>query len=181
MNLSTLKTQWQTKGRSKWDALTAREQIFLASGTLAVLLFILIYGIILPIHHHTKALKETVSANKELLAWMQTKGPQLKALNKPNNLSTGHALGKKSLLSLFSSLEIFFDGNAFKNFKPTLNSTGKNAGKDQVSVHFNEVPFDVFMNGLMTLQSQNNIFIVSIDIQSLEAPGLVKIEAVFSH
>lgn len=140
-------------------SLAAREQRMVAIGGAAALL-LLLFGAWLPVERRVARLEQQVQTRQADLAWLQTVGPQLAALREQPT-GTGN-----------ESLVVIADRVAHET--GIARSLSTQAGGDgTLSVRLEQVAFDSLLNWAGELVQRHGVRVVSANIESGAASGMV--------
>ncbi len=147
---------------------TQQEKMILGGLAAFVIFCLLVFGIWLPIHDRKVELYNQVIDQSALLSWMTQQAPVLKKLQ-------GNIPSSGNNEEVFSIVE-----EQFKKQSSANNFSIVRISETKASITFNEIPFDQFINQLLTLKKQFNIDVDEIQINKLPKPGLVDGKVVLS-
>ena len=150
-----------------WQSLATREQFLVK---LAALVFVIVGGYILiwqPLIDDNVSYRKKIIADHKLLQWMEIEVNRLIALK---GHGQSHRLSEDAFLPTIEE-EISKE----KVLKSGLRKLS--AGAEQsISLSFNSVPFDLFIETLTKLKRRFGVTIGSISVTALDDPGLVRVE-----
>jgi len=158
-----MKTWWATR--------TSREQRFLMTGGIFLAALLIIYLIVLPIHHKINTLSEKLDQNKQMLAWMQSSLPSLKTLRAQNPSSQ-----KKQNIpagSLLSSIENSLKQSSLSKQLSTLEKEPSETA-ESVSLKFDHVNFDELIHWLIQFSNNYNMTIDQFSATKTQESGIVQ-------
>lgn len=148
-----------------WEGLNQRERWIAAIGSTVVIIYLLYVFIGAPLSTAIQAQKQELKDKRETWQWVQQ-------IQSQHSTRAQHALIKVDTSGLLSLLAKEFAKPALQEFKYTMQQTSN----DSIQIHFESVPYPVFMQWLYHLSQQYQIIIQNLQIDHLpKEPGLVKL------
>jgi type II secretory pathway component PulM len=140
-----------------WFAnLQPRERLIVLGGAVGVLLIAVWFGV-MRLHAQTEVLRESVAAKQRMLVDLSRVGTRpATAANAQGNTQT---------------LVVVIDGSA-REHGITL-STRRPDGPDGVQVAFSNVPFDMLLDWLVSLEKQSSVAVESASFTTAKTKGIV--------
>ncbi len=139
-----------------------------AVGGISVLVLILLFGILLPLHSAVSSAAERNATKREDLAWMQVNAPEIRAAGNVVRADTGEApVVLVDRVAREAGL-----GSALRGTQP--NGTG-------VRVQLEAAPFDTLVIWLATLDERYGLAIESITVDRAARPGVVNASITFAQ
>ncbi len=145
-----------------WQSKSLKEKKMIAILALFSIACILYFICWMPLHNVKSELLSEIQDQRQLIAWMQEKAPQL-----ANRKATSAVKNPKEIFSIIE--ETFKNQETlFPNLAITRNSETK------VTITFNDIPFDAFINQLIFLKNKHQIDVEEAQINKLEKIGFVE-------
>lgn len=145
-----------------WNERTANERIILIFGLSMVLLLLAFLLVYYPLTGKTNELKEELTNNEALLAWMGNTAPKL--------------FQERNIVRADAAKEVF--SIVEENFKPYASQQGilsiVRENENKVTVNFAEIGFDDLIVKLNYLFDSYNIDVEEIQLSKIEKPGYVQ-------
>lgn len=153
--------------KNYWNNLNDREKWTLIGGMLCVFLYLYYLFLYSPLSNAVNQKSKQLVEKTQTLEWMKSVQGQAKAPK------TKQTVSDNQLLTLLSS-----QLNDEKTLKYPFQLQQTGSGDIQLSLA--EVPFDLFMNWLSTLNENYTIQIMQFNVEPTPTPGLVKIMIILS-
>lgn len=153
-----------------WTHLNLREQRLYTAGGIFLILLLLYLIIISPIRSGLVTRTENITAQKELLTWMQTHVPELITLRNGGNNRETISAG-----DLLSSVETSLQQSQLSNLVTTLQKNPDETNQESIQLKFNKVGFDHFMKWLVNFWQTYNIDINQISVIRTPEKGMIQI------
>lgn len=150
-----------------WAARAPREQMILGVGVgvaLIILVWLLAWE---PLASEAGALKESINAQQEDLAWMREAAGEVIALRNQSGPTAAGLQGRSLLAVVDQSARQAGLANALKRVEPE--------GSAKVRVRFESVSFDQLILWLNQINSQFGISAEQVSIEPEDAPGRVTV------
>lgn len=148
-----------------WESLNQRERWMGCIGATVAILYLLYICIGSPISNAIQAQQQELQDKKETWQWIQQ-------LQSQHSLQMQHPLQTVDASTLLSLLAKEFSKSPLQNFKYTM----QQASTDSIQVHFEVIPYPVFMQWLYSFSRQYQFIIQSLQIEHIHMdPGLVKL------
>lgn len=154
-----------------WEGLNQRERWMGCVGSIIAIFYMIYIAIILPIHHIIQTQQQELQDKKDTWEWIE----QIRLQYAPQ---TQHPLQKVDTSQLLSLLAKEFAKSSFQNFKYTM----QQASTETIQIHFESVPYSLFMQWLYSFSHQYQIIIQDLQIEQIPThPGLIKINIHLSN
>lgn len=154
-----------------WNHLALREKQLLSLGFLFICIFLLYLLVLNPLDQKVTDIRNQISRNQELLAWMQDADKKIQSVEKSSlqNKNIGHSSG--SLLSIIQK-QI--------NRTPLVSTLSQlhQVENDSVQLTFQKVDFDQLLKWLIQVSKQEGIQISQAHMTPSPSPGIVSAEIV---
>lgn len=142
-----------------FETLSARERrLVLICAIIALLL--LVFGVLLPLHHSVTQARTRIGQKQADLQWMRNVTPVLLANN-----TQGSTNGE--------SLIVIVDRSARESGLGSSLSGSEPAGPNGLRVRLEKAPFDSIIGWLARLAQQNGIRVEAASIDTAGSPGMV--------
>lgn len=151
--------------------LERREQWVLVGGVLVLALALFLLLVVRPLYAGTAKLAQRVDDKQQLVVWMRTVAPELRA--------AGPASGS-SARSGDSLVLIVADTAAASDLRQYLKQN-QPAGENTIRVRFEAAPFDQLVQWLGALQVQHGVRIDSASFDGGVQPGVVTASVVLAR
>jgi general secretion pathway protein M len=146
----------------KWFAGLSQREKYLVLGGAALAVAIVLFGLLLPLERHVSQLQDRVRTKQADAAWMQSVAPQIRTLRENAARSGGGG-----------SLVVVVDRVAHETGIARSIAGSQPATDGTLSVRLEQVPFDSMVNWAAVLVQQHRVRVVSANIESSAAVGLV--------
>ena len=154
--------------RTWYAGLQDRERQFVALGSVGVLLMILIFGVLLPLHSAVSSARKSNETKRADLAWMQQNAPEVRAAEGRLAADTG-----EPAMVLVDRL-----GREL-GLADALRGTAPNGAG--VRVQLESAPFDLVVAWLAALDERYGLAIESITVDRAAKPGVVNANITFAQ
>ena len=144
-----------------------REQRVLALGVIFCgfyLFYLLIYS---PLTTAVNNKVRQLTEKQETLEWMQQVQKVYKAKKAPKTLTTS---------KLLTVMTLQLNTGSFKQFPYQLQQTGIS----DIQLHFDQVPYNAFINWLRSINEQYNIVFKQLTIEPTDVAGVVKLTMIIA-
>lgn len=167
--MKRIKESW-LQAKNRWSHFSLRDKkaiILLGSVFFVYIFFALIW---VPILHHVADMRKQVSANQQLLAWMEAADKTIVELKK-----TEHTRAKPD--SLVAFLSIIKKGVEAAGLTKSMSQL-RQAGNDTIELHFQNVNFDQAIRFYSDILQTYDVHLSHFSVSALSTPGTTNIDLV---